>query len=81
MLRRRSISACRTVLPIGDLPAILREHVVDEVIFAVGSESLAELEEVFLMCDEEGVRTRVAVDFFRTSTVRCPSTGSETPRY
>ena len=52
------------VLPISDLPAILREHVVDEVIFAVGSESLAELEEVFLMCDEEGVRTRVAVDFF-----------------
>jgi exopolysaccharide biosynthesis polyprenyl glycosylphosphotransferase len=52
------------VLPIGDLPAILREHVVDEVIFAVGSEKLAELEEIFLMCDEEGVRTRVAVDFF-----------------
>src|SRR5207245_8552896 len=52
------------VLPVADLPAILREHVVDEVIFAVGSESLAELEEVFLLCDEEGVRTRVAVDFF-----------------
>src|SRR5262252_1815797 len=28
------------VLPIGDLPSILRQHVVDEVIFAVGSESL-----------------------------------------
>src|SRR5260370_34821136 len=52
------------VLPVRDLQSILREHVVDEVIFAVGSESLAELEEVFLMCDEEGVRTRVAVDFF-----------------
>jgi exopolysaccharide biosynthesis polyprenyl glycosylphosphotransferase len=52
------------VLPIADLPAILRQHVVDEVIFAVGTESLAELEEVFLLCDEEGVRTRVAVDFF-----------------
>ena len=52
------------VLPVADLPAILREHVIDEVIFAVGSESLAELEEVFLLCDEEGVRTRVAVDFF-----------------
>jgi exopolysaccharide biosynthesis polyprenyl glycosylphosphotransferase len=38
--------------------------VVDEIIFAVGSESLAELEEVFLLCDQEGVRTRVAVDFF-----------------
>jgi len=52
------------VLPVSDLPAILREHVVDEVIFAVASESLGELEEVFLLCDEEGVQTRVAVDFF-----------------
>src|SRR5262249_24202687 len=50
------------VHPIGDLPSILRQHVVDEIIFAVGSESLADLEEVFLLCDEEGVRTRVAVD-------------------
>jgi exopolysaccharide biosynthesis polyprenyl glycosylphosphotransferase len=52
------------VVPIGDLPAILQQHVVDEIIFAVGSESLANLEETFLLCDEEGVRTRVAVDFF-----------------
>jgi exopolysaccharide biosynthesis polyprenyl glycosylphosphotransferase len=52
------------VNPIAELPAILRRHVVDEIIFAVGSERLAELEEVFLLCDEEGVRTRVAVDFF-----------------
>ena len=52
------------VRPIAELPSILRQHVVDEIIFAVGSESLAELEEVFLLCDEEGVRTRVAVDFF-----------------
>ncbi len=58
------LRASYKVLPVGDLPSILRQHVVDEVIFAVGSESLAELEEVFLMCDEEGVRTRVAVDFF-----------------
>jgi exopolysaccharide biosynthesis polyprenyl glycosylphosphotransferase len=53
-----------TVQPISDLPSILRGNVVDEIIFAVGSESLAELEEWFLLCDEEGVRTRVAVDFF-----------------
>jgi exopolysaccharide biosynthesis polyprenyl glycosylphosphotransferase len=52
------------VLPVADLPAILSEHVIDEVIFAVGSESLVDLEEIFLLCDEEGVRTRVAVDFF-----------------
>ena len=58
------LRAAYKVLPIGDLQSILRQHVVDEVIFAVPSESLSELEEVFLMCDEEGVRTRVAVDFF-----------------
>jgi len=52
------------VYPLAELPSFLRQHVVDEIIFAVGSESLAELEEVFLLCDQEGVRTRVAVDFF-----------------
>jgi exopolysaccharide biosynthesis polyprenyl glycosylphosphotransferase len=46
------------------LPQLLREHVIDEIIFAVDSNRLAELEDAFLLCDEEGVRTRVAVDFF-----------------
>ncbi|PWT97536.1 MAG: sugar transferase [Terriglobia bacterium] len=58
------LSEAYPVYPIADLPAILRQHVIDEIIFAVGSESLSELEEYFLLCDEEGVRTRVAVDFF-----------------
>jgi exopolysaccharide biosynthesis polyprenyl glycosylphosphotransferase len=47
-----------------ELPELLRGHVIDEVLFAVPSEQLTELEETFLLCDEEGVRTRVAVDFF-----------------
>jgi exopolysaccharide biosynthesis polyprenyl glycosylphosphotransferase len=59
-----ALASLYKVWPVGDLPSILREHVVDEIIFAVGSESLANLEEIFLLCDEEGVRTRVAVDFF-----------------
>src|SRR5436305_12122942 len=37
---------------------------IDEIVFAEVSERLADLEEVFMLCDEEGVRTRVAVDFF-----------------
>lgn len=52
------------VRPLAALPELLRQHVIDEIIFAVDSRRLAELEEVFLLCDEEGVRTRVAVDFF-----------------
>jgi exopolysaccharide biosynthesis polyprenyl glycosylphosphotransferase len=46
------------------LPEVVRGHVIDEIIFAVDSRRLADLEETFLFCDEEGVRTRVAVDFF-----------------
>lgn len=46
------------------LPRLLLQQVVDEVIFDVDSSKLPGLEEVFLQCDEEGVRTRVAVAFF-----------------
>jgi len=49
---------------LASLPALLRRHVIDEIIFAVDSRKLAEMEEIFLLCDEEGVRTRVVVDFF-----------------
>lgn len=63
-VRRIRVGADYEVRPIADLPGILRKHVVDDVIFAVASEALAELEETFLLCDEEGVRTHVAVDFF-----------------
>jgi len=59
-----ALASVYPVRPIADLPGILRERVVDEIIFAVESDRLAELEESFLLCDEEGVRTRVAVDFF-----------------
>src|SRR5260370_33025941 len=51
------------VRPLAQLPELLRQHVIDEIIFAVDSRRLAELEEIFLLCDEEGVRTRGAVDF------------------
>jgi exopolysaccharide biosynthesis polyprenyl glycosylphosphotransferase len=47
-----------------ELPRLLADQIVDEVIFDVESSKLAELEEVFFLCDEEGVRTRVAMDFF-----------------
>jgi exopolysaccharide biosynthesis polyprenyl glycosylphosphotransferase len=52
------------VYPAGELPTLLRQRVVDEIIFAVDSDRLPALEEMFLLCDEEGVRTRLALDFF-----------------
>ena len=58
------LSKTFNVMPISQLTELLRGRVIDEVIFAVDSRRLAELEDVFLRCDEEGVRTRVLVDFF-----------------
>ena len=52
------------VHPISSLAELLRQEIIDEVVFSVESDALQSLEDVFLQCDEEGVRTRVAVDFF-----------------
>jgi exopolysaccharide biosynthesis polyprenyl glycosylphosphotransferase len=49
---------------LADLSTMLREHVVDEIIFAVTKQDLEQMEEIFLSCEEEGVKTRVLVDFF-----------------
>jgi exopolysaccharide biosynthesis polyprenyl glycosylphosphotransferase len=52
------------VHPVEDLRAMLSKHVIDEIHFAVDSDKLPALEEVFLWCDEEGICSRIAVDFF-----------------
>jgi exopolysaccharide biosynthesis polyprenyl glycosylphosphotransferase len=46
------------------LPRLLQKQVVDEIIFRVSSDRLSALEDVLLLCDEEGIRTRIATDFF-----------------
>jgi exopolysaccharide biosynthesis polyprenyl glycosylphosphotransferase len=50
---------------IADIPTIIEENVVDEIIF-VGSEprDLEGLDDVLAICKEQGVKTRVAADFF-----------------
>ena len=52
------------VHPLSELRLLLRKRVIDEVLFAVESHSLAGLEDILLLCDEECVRTRVVLDFF-----------------
>lgn len=46
-----------------DLPGILQEQVVDEVIFILSRRQLDEFEESILLCSELGVRARVALFF------------------
>lgn len=52
------------VHPIRQLRDILEHRVLDEIIFAVGQESFPQLQDVFLECDEEGIRTRIALNQF-----------------
>lgn len=52
------------VYPLSELGSLLRRQVIDEVIFAVDPRRLAEMDDVLVLCDEQGVRTRVALDFF-----------------
>jgi len=48
----------------ADLPRLLTSRVVDEIIFAVSRKDLEHMEEIFLLCESQGICTRVAVNFF-----------------
>jgi exopolysaccharide biosynthesis polyprenyl glycosylphosphotransferase len=49
---------------------VLRNHIVDEVHFAVSSDELAKLETFVLRCEEEGVQIRLCLDFLPHSVSR-----------
>ena len=51
-------------IPLSQFGEAIKRHTVDEVIFVVSKEALAGLEEIFLLCEEEGVKTRVMLSFF-----------------
>ncbi|HUX10586.1 MAG TPA: sugar transferase [Terriglobia bacterium] len=52
------------VYPLDRLPELVRQHVIDEVIFAAAKGDMEKIEEAFLLCEEEGVKTRVLLNFF-----------------
>jgi len=43
---------------------ILHQNIVDEVIFASSKQDLTKMEELFLICEEEGIKTRVTLNAF-----------------
>jgi exopolysaccharide biosynthesis polyprenyl glycosylphosphotransferase len=51
---------------LADLSGMLKDHVVDEVIFAVSKQDLELMAEPLLACEEEGVKIRVLVNFLPT---------------
>lgn len=53
-----------SVRSLASFPRMLRSEAIDEVLVAVSSERIRSLEDVFLLCDEHGIKTRVAADLF-----------------
>ncbi len=49
---------------LADFEGIVRDIHVDEVILAVDRGDLPKLEDLFLLCEEMGIRTRLVLDFF-----------------
>ncbi len=59
---------------VPDLKRILEngavEEPIDEIVFAVTRKKLDEMKQIFLMCEELGIRTRVAMNFFPNRVAR-----------
>lgn len=62
---------------VPDIKSILEEsqrnpaaEPIDEIVFAVTRKKLDEMKQIFLMCEELGVRTRVAMNIFQNRVAR-----------
>ena len=60
---------------VPDLKNVLENRVdfpepIDEIVFAVTRKKLDEMKQIFLMCEELGIRTRVAMNFFSNRVAR-----------
>ncbi len=61
----------------GDVPDLRRilevgqiGEPIDEIVFAVTRKKLDEMKQIFLMCEELGIRTRIAMNFFSNKVAR-----------
>ena len=60
-----------------DLPRLLKEEVIDEVIFVVPRSWMTEIEEGILHCERVGVRATVAADLFNVNFAKALSSDLE----
>ncbi|HEY6843623.1 MAG TPA: sugar transferase [Thermoanaerobaculia bacterium] len=60
-----TVPEIRTLLEDGEFP-----EVVDEIVFAVTRKKLDEMKQIFLLCEELGIRARVAMNFFQNRLAR-----------
>ncbi|HEV8630625.1 MAG TPA: sugar transferase [Thermoanaerobaculia bacterium] len=61
---RRVVGGLPVLGHVADVPRILQELIIDDVVFAVGHRELQDLEGLSLALHEQGIRTFFALDFF-----------------
>lgn len=60
----RVINGYKVLGSFADVPAIINDNVVDEVIFVVPRSWIEDIEEVMRFCETEGIKTHVTLDYF-----------------
>lgn len=73
----KAISGEKVIGVLGDIPKILDEKVVDEVMFIMPRSWLSMIEKSLLACEARGIRTNIAADFFNLNIARSVSTEIE----
>ncbi len=71
---RRQVGGLPVLGRVRDVPHILQELVVDDVVFSVGRRELEGLDDLYLALHELGIRTFFALDFFPHTQARAEIT-------
>ena len=66
----RSLGGRPVLGTLADLPRLVEDNVVDEVLFSVNRRDLDEIEDLYLCLQEQGIITRFALDFFPHTQAR-----------
>jgi exopolysaccharide biosynthesis polyprenyl glycosylphosphotransferase len=74
---RKTVCSEKVIGLLEDIPAILQENVVDEVVFIVPRKWLSNIENSLLDCEIQGVKACIATDFFNTKIARWMSSDIE----
>ncbi len=63
--RHQNLGRFRALGPVDALPAVLRDHEIDEVIVALPWQSIGKIMDTMAQCERLGVRARIVPDLFQ----------------
>jgi len=64
------IDGCKVLGTFKDMPAIIHDNVIDEVMFVVPRSWLGKIDGMMSVCETEGIKVSIAVDYFNLKFAR-----------